>query len=248
METCLNCGTELKGKYCCNCGQAKITKRMNVKSLFHDFLHSYFHWESSLIITIKELAIAPGNFIHSYIEGKRKSYTAPVSFFILTTTIFVIMFHFVSENFLNNMNHMIIGESVDKISIRGETPFEIQHFIANKINYFLFLLPPVIAFYFMLVFRKMKINFAEALVFSFYMMGQGMLMSSILILTVMLSFKLSNLRYIVTVSYYIFAMVQFSRSNVFPGILKSAAVLILSYLSFFLIMVSLLITFLKFII
>ncbi|MBS1494167.1 MAG: DUF3667 domain-containing protein [Bacteroidetes bacterium] len=245
MENCLNCGTELNGKYCHNCGQQKISKRFSVKSLFHDFLHSSFHWESTLISTIKELLISPGNFMRNYIEGKRKSYSSPVSFFILTLTIFLILFHFISENYLNYINQMVMGERSNSLSIYGMTVPELQHLISSKLNYFMFILPPAFGFSFILFFRKTKINFAESLVISFYVLGQGMLISSVLILFLMISFKLWNLRFFFTFGYYIYAMIQFSRSNILPGFFKSLGVIIISYLFYMLTVVILVLGYLR---
>ena len=141
MENCLNCRTEILGKYCHNCGQEKISKRMSVKSLFHDFIHSTFHWESTLIFTIKELFVSPGKFIKNFISGKRKPYTKPVSFFILIVTVFVILFHLFSDNFIAFVNQALMGDNADKYHPEGVSITEMQHFFFNKsITSFLFCL------------------------------------------------------------------------------------------------------------
>jgi hypothetical protein len=236
MENCLNCGTELKGKYCYSCGQEKISRRMTVNSLFHDFLHSSFHWESSLINTVKELFVSPGNFIHNYINGKRKSFTKPISFFILMVTVFVILFHLFSDNFITFVNQALMGDSADKYHPGGVSVVEVQHFFFSKINYFFFVLAPIFAFYFSIFFRRLKLNFAEALTFSFYVIGMGLFFSLFFVLIALVNVKFWSLRLIITFAYYIYAMISFSKGNKAADFFKSLGVIILAYLSFGIIM------------
>ena len=232
MEKCLNCGTPLQGKYCYNCGQEKISKRLSVKSMLHDFFHSSFHWESAILNTIKELFFSPGKFISQYLEGKRKSYAKPVTFFILMLSVYVIIFHLLSEDYFSYLNQALTGSKSDKIIFKNVTPAELQHMISNKMNYLMFILPPAFAFFYRIFFRKTKINFAEALAFSFYVIGFGLLISSLFTLTGYIDIKLLNFRFLLTYAYYVYAMVQFSQSKIYLGILKSILSLLLTYAIF----------------
>lgn len=236
MENCLNCGTELKGKYCYTCGQQKISKRMSVNSVFHDFLHSSFHWESTLIHTIKELIISPGVFIKNYIAGKRKPYSTPVSFFVLMLTIFVILFHLFSDNFMTFVNQALMGDTADKMHPMGVSLVEAQHIFFSKINYFYFLLPPILSMYFLLFFRKLKWNFAEALVASFYIIGIGLFFSLFLVVFALINVKFWSFRLILTFAYYIYVMTRLSGGNLAVNIFKSIFVTVLTYMTFAFIM------------
>ncbi len=247
MEKCLNCGTPLQGKYCYNCGQEKISKRMSVKSILHDFFHSSFHWESAILNTINELFFSPGKFINRYIEGKRKSYAKPVTFFILMLSVYVIIFHLLSEDYFSYLNQALTGNKSDKIIFKNVTPSELQHMISNKMNYLMFILPPAFAFFFRIFFRKTKINFAEALAFSFYVVGFGLLISSIFTLTGYIDIKILNFRFFLTYAYYIYAMVQFSQSKLFIGISKSIISLLLTYAFFIITVTAMIIVYLFFI-
>ncbi len=247
MENCLNCGTELTSNYCPECGQKKISKRMSVKSLFHDFLHSSFHWESTLINTIKDLIISPGNFVHNYIGGKRKSYSSPVSFFVLMLTLFVILFHYFDEEYLKYINETMLGnDRLEKANQLGFDVVAFQHIISSKLNYLYFLLPPIFSGYFLLFFRKIKVNFAEALVFNFYALGLSLLLSTFILLIAFLNFKIWNFKFIITFGYIIYAMVQFSRSGIAAGIFKSIGVVLMGYFTYIFIVVVLVVGYLKF--
>lgn len=235
MEKCLNCGTPLQGKYCYNCGQEKISKRMSVKSMLHDFFHSSFHWESAILNTIKELFFSPGKFITEYISGKRKSYAKPVTFFILMVSVYVIIFHLLSEEYFSYLNQALTGNKSDKIIFRNVTPSALQHMISNKMNYFMFILPPAFAFFFRIFFKKTELNFAESLAFSFYVIGFGLFISSLFTLTGFINIKILNFRFFLTYAYYIYAMIQFSHSKIPIGIIKSVLTLLLSYAVFIII-------------
>ena len=52
---CLNCGSELKGTYCHNCGQHVTDHAMTVKRFILDYLDNAFLWDSRNIETIKRL-------------------------------------------------------------------------------------------------------------------------------------------------------------------------------------------------
>lgn len=246
MENCKNCGTKLNGKYCYVCGQEKITKRMSINSLFHDFLHSTFHWESTLIHTVKELAVSPGEFVRSYIDGKRKSYAKPVSFFILTTTVFVIVFHLFSDNFITFVNETLVGDKINKPNPMGIDIVAMQHLVLNKINYFYFVIAPIFAGWFMLFFRKMKLNFAEALVFSFYTIGMGLFISLFLVLFALINVKFWSFRLIITIVYYVYACVKFSNTNTVTDIFKSIGVVLLTFLTFGIVIIAALVGYLSF--
>ncbi|MBX7044289.1 MAG: DUF3667 domain-containing protein [Ignavibacteria bacterium] len=232
MENCLNCGTELKGKFCYNCGQEKISKRLSLKSLFHDFIHSTFHWESSFVHTVKELLVSPGVFLRNFINGKRKSYTKPVSFFILLVTVFVISFHFFSDNFVSFVNKTFMGENAEKYHPMGVSIVEMQHFFFNKLNYFYFVIPPIFALYLSLFFKKMKLNFAEAMASSFYVIGMGLFISLFLVFFALINVKFWSIRLITTFAYYVYALMSFSNEKTAAGFFKSLGVTLLTYITF----------------
>lgn len=88
---CLNCGTQLVGKYCHNCGQVMSSKEPKYK--FHRFLISYFSriylWHPKIPFTLWTLMTRPGFLINEYISGKHTTYTDPLvfnRFFLLVLT------------------------------------------------------------------------------------------------------------------------------------------------------------------
>jgi hypothetical protein len=227
MIICPNCETEFDSKFCPNCGQEKITKRLEVKSILHDATHGIIHWENSVLKTFRLLLTQPGNLIHGYIRGKRKSYIKPFSYFLFLQTIYVVIFHFMSEKFFAYINISITKAS------QVEKAVELQHLISKNINYLNFILPLIFASYFRLLLKKRTgINYAEGLVFSFYIFGTLLVFGIFFMLLSLIDIRLWDIRFLVSYGYLLFVITQFSGYSKLKGFLKGSAIIILSYLTF----------------
>jgi hypothetical protein len=78
---CLNCGAELSGPYCSECGQhAHVHKTLT--AFFHDLAHGVFHLEGKLWHTIPMLAWRPGELTRRYIDGQRARFVSPIALFL----------------------------------------------------------------------------------------------------------------------------------------------------------------------
>ncbi|OAQ42126.1 hypothetical protein A5893_03150 [Pedobacter psychrophilus] len=90
-KDCLNCGAEVSGNFCSNCGQ----ENLNLHESFWHFLgHSvghYFHFDSKFFNTLKPLITKPGFLTVAYIEGKRTQFLQPVSMFIFISIVYFLV-------------------------------------------------------------------------------------------------------------------------------------------------------------
>jgi hypothetical protein len=78
---CLNCGAELTGPFCHQCGQhAHVHKTLT--AFFHDLAHGVFHLEGKLWNTIPMLAWRPGELTRRYIDGQRARFVSPIALFL----------------------------------------------------------------------------------------------------------------------------------------------------------------------
>ncbi|HEX3423259.1 MAG TPA: DUF3667 domain-containing protein [Sphingomicrobium sp.] len=78
---CLNCGAELSGPFCGQCGQhAHVHKTLT--AFFHDLAHGVFHLEGKLWNTIPMLAWRPGELTRRYIDGQRARFVSPIALFL----------------------------------------------------------------------------------------------------------------------------------------------------------------------
>jgi len=164
---CLNCGSELNGKYCSNCGQLSRTKRINIKEIISNFFSTNLSLNSPLLLTIRLLINNPGKIYREYISGKRKTYYRPIAFFLLFTGIFLILrsvidFDPLEDVFLNNGKENLSG-----LENEIETTARLME---KNINNILFLLVFSIAFNLKLFFSK-KYNLAEYISIGFYIVG-----------------------------------------------------------------------------
>jgi hypothetical protein len=78
---CMNCGAQLAGPFCHQCGQHAHVHR-TLSSFFHDFLHGVLHFEGKIWRTLPLLAWKPGELTRRYIDGQRASFVSPIALFL----------------------------------------------------------------------------------------------------------------------------------------------------------------------
>ena len=80
---CLQCGTELTGNFCHNCGQSASTpKRINGRNFWKTFIKSVTDFESGFLYTLWLLFTRPWILIRDYTNGQRKKYVNPFKFLL----------------------------------------------------------------------------------------------------------------------------------------------------------------------
>jgi hypothetical protein len=230
MNTCKNCGSELNGKYCSNCGQEDISTRLTVGHIFKDATHGILHWESSILKTFKELILRPGKFLRIYLDGKRKPFVKPFSYFIFIQTVYVIIFHWMSDKYF-----AFIAASVTvngEISKTQMNKFEeTKHLVTSNINYLNYIFPLIVAVFWRLFLKKKTgINYAESLVSSLYLVGTTLFFGLILMLLSALLPRIWEARFAVNLLYIIIAVIQFSGYKKFKASLRGLAITFISYI------------------
>lgn len=83
-DNCLNCGTNLVGMYCHECGQPANTRKI---TLVNSFLNTFDHldFNGPLLNTIKQLYTKPASMIKAYLDGKRRSLIPSIRMFLMAT-------------------------------------------------------------------------------------------------------------------------------------------------------------------
>lgn len=226
MDKCLNCGAEISTKYCPHCGQEKIIKRLEVKTIVHEVTHGIFHWDNSILSTFKLLLTQPGYLVKEYVNGKRKSFVKPFSFFLFFLTIYVLLFHWMSGRYFTfyNASLNLSGSKLSKIIM-------MQHLVKANINYLYFILPLVFAFFLKLFLKKNTgINYAESLVFSFYTFAMILIFGTVIMLLSAIDIRIWNLRLVISFIYLSFAVIQFSGYSKVKGWVIGGTAVILSYM------------------
>lgn len=92
QKNCLNCNTEVQGRYCQNCGQENIEPKETVWHLVSHFFQDITHFDGKFFSTVKYLVIKPGFLSREYMVGKRVSYVNPIRMYIFTSAFFFLIF------------------------------------------------------------------------------------------------------------------------------------------------------------
>ncbi|MCU0386448.1 MAG: DUF3667 domain-containing protein [Flavihumibacter sp.] len=91
-KNCLNCGTEVAGRFCQQCGQENIIARESFWSLLTHFVYDITHFDSKFFGTMSQLLTKPGKLSLEYIQGKRNSQLNPIRMYVFTSAFFFIIF------------------------------------------------------------------------------------------------------------------------------------------------------------
>lgn len=107
---CLNCGTELNGKYCHECGQQALSPTPKVKDFILEYLNNAFIWDTKLFITIWNLIRKPGFLTNEFNAGKFVSYENPLKLNMFMLFVFITLFLLFSDT--NKIYNLTTDEMV----------------------------------------------------------------------------------------------------------------------------------------
>ena len=91
---CLNCGTELSGQYCGNCGQRARSRLISLWELIQDAFGDLLELDSRLWRTLIPLLIRPGQLTRDYLEGRRARYMPPFRMYLVLSVVFFVVAFF----------------------------------------------------------------------------------------------------------------------------------------------------------
>lgn len=92
-STCPNCGTHLleADNFCSNCGQENHTHKLPLKEVLLEFLESFFHFDTKIRLTLRDLFVKPGSVTKNFNDNKRVRYVPPFRFYLFTSAIYFIV-------------------------------------------------------------------------------------------------------------------------------------------------------------
>lgn len=175
---CLNCSQILVGKYCHNCGQTAATHRITTKHFItHDLVHGVWHIDKGILFTLKETFIRPGYAALDYISGKRIRYYN-IFYLILIVVGFLIL-----AGGIKGSDKIISHKNPDIALVMKALDAAVRYF-----KFILFGLVPVLALNSYVLFRRLKLNYAENLIVA----GFGLLGSYVILMLSFLVGKISQ--------------------------------------------------------
>jgi hypothetical protein len=82
-QACANCGTQLDGPYCRQCGQKAHIHR-SLAAIGHDLIHGVLHLDGKFWRTLPLLAWRPGELTRRYAHGERAKFVSPMAMFLFS--------------------------------------------------------------------------------------------------------------------------------------------------------------------
>ena len=166
---CLNCGHIFKGKYCPNCGQKATVQRLTAAVLLKEILHFFTHLESGFLFTTWKFLVSPGITSLNYVEGKRKKYQKPVSYFLIWTGLYIL----VHNSIINYFHYQMTSETVAQLDIKEQSNILFRH------HFTLFIIPVLLASALLLylLLARPRFNFTELLTLCLFGAGTYFMMT-----------------------------------------------------------------------
>jgi hypothetical protein len=88
LTHCENCGAQLQGHWCAQCGQPAIDYRRSFRQVIVDVLDSFLNWDSKFFATIGLLIIKPWRLTNEFLTGKRVRHVNPLRLYLLASVLF----------------------------------------------------------------------------------------------------------------------------------------------------------------
>jgi hypothetical protein len=117
-KTCLNCGTEVAGRFCQVCGQENVEPKESFWHLVTHFFNDITHFDGKFFTTAGLLLRKPGKLSAEYMQGRRMTYLNPIRMYVFTSFLFFLIFFN-----LFNVNNWDLGsnreQNADSTSLTG---------------------------------------------------------------------------------------------------------------------------------
>lgn len=99
--TCADCGAEVTGRFCSNCGQAAHGHR-TLLHLGEELLHGVMHFDGRFWRTLPLLIINPGRLTREWVQGRRTRYVSPLAMFLFTLFVMFFALSFMPQQEVGN--------------------------------------------------------------------------------------------------------------------------------------------------
>jgi len=88
LPYCENCGANMSGPFCAQCGQHAVDYRRSFGRVFADVLDSFLNWDSKFTISLWLLMSRPWKLTIDFLSGKRVRHMHPLRLYLLISIVF----------------------------------------------------------------------------------------------------------------------------------------------------------------
>lgn len=110
-KKCLNCDTELTGRYCHNCGQENVEQKEPIGRVFLNLIEGLTFFNSKFFKTLIPFIVKPGLLTKEYNNGKRASFLSPIKMYFFLSFLYFLLYFTFGTN-LGNTVDITIGKDV----------------------------------------------------------------------------------------------------------------------------------------
>ena len=157
-EICMNCGAELHGPYCSNCGQKVTDLKQSFWSFLMEYLANAFQLDTRLLPTLREMVIHPGRLTQEFFKGRINSYVHPskMNMFMLVIVIAIVaLFMSPSTNISDEQTNEALSSDLNSL-------------IQTYLPIFILLMTPVLGLVVQLFNLRKRRPFMEHFVFALH--------------------------------------------------------------------------------
>ena len=132
-KDCLNCGAEVQGRYCQDCGQENVVPHETFWHMVKHFFYDITHFDSKFFETVKDLLFKPGFLTRQYVQGKRVAYLHPIKMYVFTSAVFFLIFFSFFQPKANMTDMNVKIDSTDRAEYIREIRKDLQKDSANPV-------------------------------------------------------------------------------------------------------------------
>ena len=110
---CLNCGGEVTGRFCPDCGQENTPPRESFGYLVYHFFSDFTHFDTKFFSSFKYLCFKPGFLTREYLAGKRLKYLPPVRMYIFISFVFFLVMSLLPKKSDEGIIHVKYNNAAD---------------------------------------------------------------------------------------------------------------------------------------
>ena len=167
---CVNCNIDFDGDFCPTCGEKKNIERITFTSILTSIFSGFVDMDKGLLFNLKNLTLHPQKTILQYVKGKRRQILNPVSYAIITISVYL---------FIDSI--LPRGKSINpsKFDFYGtqEMGMKLGYFIRDKMKFLWLTYTFYCAIFSKLFFRKY--NFFEHLAINCFIVGHATIIAII---------------------------------------------------------------------